>query len=334
MAMLFFLVASHATAQENQDQNADYPGSYELRYDLIPELRYEPIPFSKAGGAIDIVVTRDTDDFERNVYSIGGMVRYASSSDFLAVGASRNEFRQGADRIDVDSLLVAYRKINPRTAEGLNLRAGLALAGDTTKIHGEGSWNLRFSESTGAEFIASRDAIETMPALRQGWMANFFAVSVDHAVTDRVTVIGMPTYRTFSDGNEQTGVRGWLIYSLLPEYGLSASVRARAFTSSQDGGGVYFSPEDYERVEAGLRLRRSIGHWRIFATMDFGQEKVNHAEAKPTSQYVLSAQRNLPNGAALGIQANYFRSGDSLSNSTGSDKYAWRLARLYFVMPF
>lgn len=326
MAMLFFLMASQAPAQEYQQRNADYRGLYDLPDD--------PDAFSLAGGVIDVMVTRDTDDFERNIYRIGGMARYTSRNDFLAIGVSRNEFRQGADRIDVDSIGVAYRKINRRTAEGLDFRAGLAVTGDTTKIHGEGTWNLRFSESTGAEFIASRDAVETMTALRQGLMANFWAISVDHAITDRFTVIGMPTYRTFSDGNEQTGLRGWLIYSLLPEYGLSASVRGRAYSSTQGGGGVYFSPDDYERFEAGLRLRRSIGDWRIFATMDFGNERINNTESKRTSQYVLSLQRNLYNGAALGVQANYFRAGDSLSNATESDKYAWWLGRVYFSIPF
>lgn len=286
------------------------------------------------GVGVDLVVTRDTDKFERNIARAAAMVRYESIYDFVAIGASRNEFRQGERSLHVNSLEGAIRKIDRATAEGITARAAVAFKGDRTEFHGEGVWNVRFSARTGVELIASRDAVESMQALTSGIMANFFAVSLDHALTSRLTVIGMPTYRRFSDGNEQTGLRGWIIYRLVPEYGLSLNVKARRYESSQNGSGAYFSPDRYERAEIGLRLRRAFGDWRVFATADVGRERINGDVEKPTSQLALTAQRNFANDTGLGLQLVYYRATDSSNNTIASDRYAWRMARLFFTIPF
>jgi hypothetical protein len=186
------------------------------------------------------------------------------------------------------------------------------------------------------ELIANRDAVETMAALGRAIMANFLAASFDHAVTERLTVIGMPTYRRFSDGNEQTGFRAWAIYGLLPEHGVSAQLKVRGYESTQNGGGAYFSPDRYERAEIGLRLRRAFGDWRVFATADVGRERIDRDIEKPTVQAALTAQRNFANNAGLGVQFAYYRASDSANNLNvnRSDHYAWRMARVYFTVPF
>jgi hypothetical protein len=286
------------------------------------------------GVGVDLVATRDSDSFERNIVRAGAMVRYESVYDFVAVGASTNEFRQGDWSLRVNSLVVNMRKVNRATAEGFNLRAAVAFKGDHTELHGEGSWNMRFSESTGVELIANRDAVETRKALSGGTMASFAAASFDHAFSERLTAIVMPTYRHFTDGNDQPGLRGWLIYVLAPEQGLSVNLKARAYQSSQDGGGAYFSPEHYERAEIGLRLRRSMGDWRVFATADLGRERINRDVEKPTSQFVLTAERIIARNLGVGLQFNYYRASDSANNTGGSDQYAWRMARVYFTIPF
>jgi hypothetical protein len=287
------------------------------------------------GVALDLLATRDTDKFERNITRVGAMVDYKSTYDFTAIGASSNEFRQDDWSLRVNSVLASVRKVNRATAEGFTARAEVAFKGDERQLHGEGNWNIRFSASTGVELIANRDAIETQRALTNGTMANFFAASFDHALSERLTVIGMPTYRHFSDGNEQAGLRGWLIYALIPERGLSLNVKARGYESSQNGGGAYFSPERYERAEIGLRLRRSMGDWRVFATADLGRERINRDIEKPTSQLALTAQRSFANNTGLGLQFAYYRASDSANNTASeTERYAWRMARLFVTIPF
>lgn len=299
-----------------------------------PQLYDEPDTLGWQGAAVDGVVTRDTDHFERNIVRGGAMVQFESMHDFVAVGASTDKFRQGDWSLRVNSLLAALRKVNPATAEGITARGALTVGGNRTRLHGEGVWNVRFTPQTGIELIASRDAVETVQGLQRGTLSNFFAAGLDHALSERLTVIGMPTYRRFSDGNEQTGWRGWLIYTVAPSQGLSVSVKARSYDSSRGGGGVYFSPDHYDRAEIGLRLRRAIADWRVFATADLGRERIDRTIEKPTAQLSLTAQRALGGGAALGLQLAYFRASESAGNVGASDRYAWRMARLTVLLPF
>jgi hypothetical protein len=308
--------------------------------DRLPADTRTPASFGDAdelwlqGVAAGLAATRDSDKFERNITRVGAMVHYESSYDFIALGASSNLFRQNDWSRRVNSLVASLRKVDRATAEGITVRAALASSGDRTELHGEADWNIRFSKNAGVELIANRDFVETRQALTNGTMASFLGASFDYAATERLTLIGMPTYRRFTDGNEQLGLRGWLIYGLIPEQGLSVQAKARAYHSSQDGGGAYFSPEDYARAEIGLRLRRAVGDWRVYATADLGRERINRDIDKPTSGLALTAQRHFSNNAGLGWQLAYFRASDSASNTGGSDRYAWRLARAFVTIPF
>jgi hypothetical protein len=289
---------------------------------------------SLPGVAMDLVVTRDTDKFERNIARVGAMVQYESPYDFIAIGASSNEFRQGDWSTRVNSLEAVVRKVNRGTAEGVTARAALAVKGGQTEFHGEGGWNIRFSQRTGVELIANRDAVETVQAFTNNIMANFFAVSLDHELIERLTVIGMPTYRSFSDGNDQIGLRGWIIYGLIPEYGLSINLKVRGYESSQNGGGAYFSPERYERAEIGVRLRKAFGDWRVFATADVGRERINRDIEKPTFGLALTTQRIFANSVSLGLHFSYYRASETTNATDTSGDYAWQMARIVLSVPF
>ena len=285
------------------------------------------------GVLVDAVATRDSDHFERNALRVAATVRYESIYDFLALGASRNEFIQGSSSFEINSIVGMVRSVNRATLEGITARLAVADAPRRTVLHGEGTWNIRFSGTTGMELLANRDAVESMPALQQGILSNFVAVSLDHALTERLTVIAMPTYRWFSDGNDQKGFRAWLIHTLVPEHGLSVELKLRGYESSQVSS-AYFSPDRYERAEIGLRLRRSFGEWRLYATADAGMERINGDTEKPAGEAMLTARRFFAGGAALGAQLAYFRSSDGAGNLSSSGSYSWRMARVLFTIPF
>lgn len=317
------LAANELDVAEKRPTNTQAP-------DLIDESEH----FAVHGLIADRVSNSDTDKFKRDTTRVGAMVHYASPYEFIAIGASRNEFRQGNWSAGVNSLVLAGRSINRRTGEGYTGR--LAATTNTEKInwHGEGTWNVRFSERTGAELIGSRDAVETVGALKEGILSNFLAVSVDHALTDRLTVIGMPTYQRFTDSNSRRGWRGWGIYNLLPDYGISVEIKAQAYDSSGSSNGLYFNPEHYERKEAGLRMRRSIGQWRVFATADFGRERIDRDIEKPTRIFALAAQRSFANNVTAGVQYSYYQASSSGTEISSSDDYTWRMARIYLAIPF
>ena len=112
------------------------------------------------------------------------------------------------------------------------------------------------------------------------------------------------------------------------------NIKARTYESSESGGGICFSPDTYQRVEAGLRLRRSIGSWRFYATADLGREWINEDIEKPTTHLSLAATRRIGEAADLGVQWAYYRASDAASNIDATGSYRWHMARVYFSLPF
>lgn len=284
------------------------------------------------GPALDFVSARDSDGFKRQTARAGAMVHYASPYEFLAVGASRDEFSQGVWSKGVNSILLAGRNVNRRTAEGYTGRLELTTNTDKIEWHGGLTWNKRFNEKAGMEMIFNRDVVETRAALDQATLANLYAVSLDYAFAERWTIIAMPTYRDFTDGNAQRGGRGWLIYNLLPEYGVSAQIKGQFYDSSR-GSTQYFSPDDYQRAEMGLRMRHAFGDWRVFADAAMGRERINNEIEQPTTTLVLTGQRSFNNNITVAAQLSYFRASAAGATIDTSGDYNWRMLRLVMTVP-
>jgi hypothetical protein len=306
----------------------------ELRSDAnqTPLMAHSHSDIGIMGPAFDLIGARDSDGFHRRTVRAAVMVKYDSPYDFIAVGLNRNEFSQNDWSKGINSIELTGRKVNRRTAEGFT--GNVAITTNTEKLewHGGFTWNQRFTEKAGMELIFNRDAIETRAALDNQTLANFYAVSLDYAASDRWTVIAMPTYRDFTDGNAQRGGRGWLIYSLLPEYGLSAQLKGQFYDSTR-GSDQYFSPDNYERAELGLRFRHAFGDWRVFADAAYGREFINHDIEQPTTTVVLRGERSFSNQIAVGLQLSYYRAAANGTQLDASDDYHWSMTRLYMTIP-
>lgn len=283
------------------------------------------------GSGIDSVYTTDTDGFKSARLRVGALVHYQSAYDLIAVGGGGTYYKQDDWSKERYTLAGAIRKMDRATGAGVTATAGISSVGDHLKLFGEGTWNIRLSQSTGVEFIGQRDFVETRAALDTGTMTNYLAASVDHAVNDRFTVIGLAGGQWFSDDNHRTHLRGRAIYALLPEQGLSVQVRAQGYESSRPGGGLYFNPDRYERADIGLRLRRSIADWRVLATAGGGQEWIDHATRNPTSYAELGGQRSLASNLTLALTFAYYRASEA--DSVGSGDYNWRYFRALFIIP-
>lgn len=286
------------------------------------------------GGTLDGVDSHDSDGFRRTTVRGGAMLFFDSPYRFVALGGSRDEFRQRRWTYEVNSIVLAGRSIERQTAGGFTGR--LALTTNTKRVqwHGEGSWNIRLSERAGIELLANRDAVETAAALRTGVLSNFVGASLDYALSDRLTAIAMPTYQRFSDGYSRGGGRAWIIYGILPQYGISTELKARVEDASGKSRGRYFSPEYYERYEAGLRVRTSLGAWRLFATAALGQERINHEISNPTAIAMLNIQRSFTGNTTIGGQLSYYRAAGAGTSTDASGDYDWQMARLYLAIPF
>lgn len=321
------LIAAHtAWGAERLDSRRQAP---ELSPTTPPEHHDDEYIF---GTGIDTIYTTDSEHFRSIRLRAAALVRYESPWDLIAVGGGGVYYKQDDWSKERYSLAGAIRKLDRETGAGVVAVGGVASVGDHQKLFGEGTWNVRLTRSTGVEFIGQRDFVETRPALDAGTMTNFFAASADHAVSDRLTVIGLAGGQWYSDDNHRTHLRGRAIYALLPEHGLSVQVRAQGYESSRPGGGLYFNPDRYERADIGLRVRRSVGaDWRVLAAVGAGQEWIDHSVKNPTAYAEARGQRSFANNVTLALTFAYYRASEA--ESAGSGDYRWSYFRVLLIIP-
>jgi len=297
---------------------------------LVPDYEHELFD----GSGFDVLHTRDSDRFRSTRTRIGALVDYKSAYDFIALGGGGTRYEQDAWSADRYTLNSVIRKQERATGAGLLANLGVSTVGDHQKGIGEATWNIRLSPSGGFEFIGQREFVETRPSLESGVMTNYLAASGDLAVTDRFTVIGLAGEQWFSDDNRRTHLRGTAIYSLLPEQGLSVQGRARGYESSRSGGVLYFNPDDYERGDIGLRLRRAFGNWRVLAAAGGGRERINRDVEKPTRYADFRAERSFANNFSVALTFSLSKASDSDGAITGGSTYTWRYYRAVLIAPF
>ena len=324
LAILLALLPAGAAAQrtpdpstaEDRNRNADY-------FDLLPGV----------GGGADFTGTRDSDRFESRRTRLGALVRYNSPYDFLAVAAGTDYYRQDAWSERGYALWGILQKVEPATAAGISAGVGLLHLNGHDHLLADAVWNHRFSAQTGSELILQRDVVESRAAIDTGATQNFVGASVDHAFSERLTAIGLAGAQNFSDDNNRAHLRGWLIYTLVPEYGLAAQVRARGYQSSRQGSPFYFNPENYENADIGLRLRKRVAGWRVHALLAAGEERVDRDVTNPTRFAQFNVDRILTGDIRVGLRYAYSRAAGQDTGDT-SGTYTWRYLRLFVVAPF
>lgn len=290
--------------------------------------------FPGAGVDFDLLGTRDSDHFSARHTRAGLLRSHESIYRFSGVHVGADEYRQGEWSRHGASLLGAYRDVDRATAAGLSVVGGFSRTADTTRLVGEFAWNVRLSAATGVELHGNREFIETRVGIESATMSNFLAASVDHTIAERLTLIGLAGAQQFSDDNTRLHLRGRAIYLLSPQQGFGVEVRVRAYESLQPGLAAYFNPEHYARGEMGLRLRRSLGGWRVFAEAGAGREGVDLNFRNPTAYFSARAQRSFANGLTFAVNYAAQRSSEGDGASSIEGKYRWQYLRAFLLVPF
>ena len=141
----------------------------------------------------------------------------------------------------------------------------------------------------------------------------------------------MAGWQPFTDGNARALLRARMIWSLLPEQGISAQLRWRQYSSSDaDVGGAYFNPDRYRTWDAVLSLRRRVGAWTVAGLAGGGQERVDRGSWQSTGVADVRAEGPLSRGMRLAVNAAY-------SNAAGfanSPNYWYGSASINVIIPF
>jgi hypothetical protein len=260
----------------------------------------------------DLTLTRDADRFAATHVALGYLPTYRSPQDYWGTSIGNDHYAQDSWSRDGQRLLARVRQLDAQSGAGLSADVGIARVADKTTLVADATWSKRLAPATGIELIGARDWVDTQLGIDDGITYDFIGASLEQGLGDRFTAIGLAGHQRFSDGNARNHLRARLIFSLVPEQGLSLQLRHRRFTA--DDVTVprrYFNPERYEETQFVLALRRRIQAWpgwTINGHVGGGQEIIDRTERKPTTTAELRLDGPLDNGWRLGLRAQYLRS--------------------------
>ena len=181
------------------------------------------------------------------------------------------------------------------------------------------------------EYFVERDVLET-PRGVEGLHHTFLGASFDLPLGEGerqqlTTLVGV---QDFTGSNVRAHLRASYIATVVPEWGLSAQLRTRAFHNSVPGEYDYYSPRWFAEAVPVLQVRRFRDRWMYSAALGWGWQRSSGTDVRE-ARLVEAAVTSPRTGRDW-----YFRATASYSNTpTGAGQsYGYRQLMLELVRPF
>lgn len=181
------------------------------------------------------------------------------------------------------------------------------------------------------EYFVERDVLET-PRGVEGLHHTFLGASFDLPLGtgDRQQLTTLVGVQDFTGSNNRAHVRASYIVTVVPEWGLSAQLRTRAFHNSVPGEYDYYSPRWFAEAVPVLQVRRFHDRWMYSAALGWGWQRSSGTDVRE-ARLVEAAITSPRTGRDW-----YLRATASYSNTpTGAGQsYGYRQLMLELVRPF
>lgn len=274
---------------------------------------------------------RDNENFNTQRVALEYLPKYTRAELLTGVRYTEHRYDQNAWSRNGQQLSFLQRQIDPATANGWQLEAGIFHQGRHDLLTVEANYRTALAERTSLEMFVNRDWVETAAALDRGVHFTFGGVTVDQVVSPRVTLVGLAGIQSFSDGNSRNHGRVKLIFQPDPDLGLTLQGRYRVYTSSSDDvGGAYFNPSRYDEAMLAAGWRQRVRGWMLGMTAGVGQQKVASDPRTPTRLLELSLQ-SPANNKNYSFRA---RTGMSQSASFNGPDYRYNYVQGEWILAF
>lgn len=221
---------------------------------------------SRPASGADIFYSSDTDDTEIVRLGVDLDLRNRGPEDHLGLRVERawyNPSGRGEEARD---------RIFLRAADSggdWQWRARIGTDGDNVI----GAISVNDRSPFRKEFFVERDIVETRQGLDRGIYSTFVGASIDLPVDDRNVFGAMVGAQAFTGDNVRLHAHGNYIHVLQPEWGLSAQLRGRYFSSSEPREFDYYSPRWYAELLPVLQLRRFVDGWELVGAGGYGVQR-------------------------------------------------------------
>ena len=251
----------------------------------------------------------DSDGFQTQKLSAEFFPQYENADDYLGIRASAYRYKADTWKQDGQKISFIGRQIDSATANGWAVEAGIFQQNDHTLLTLDGSYRTPIAQKTAIEVFASREWVETQPALEHGTHFTFVGAALDQGLGEHVTVVGVAGLQFFSDDNRRDHGRVKLIYQPSLDLGLTLQARYRMYQSSEeDVGRQYFNPKDYHESMVALGWRQRFSGWSAGFTAGLGREKINDIPSQSTRLFELNLQSPIYGSQFIRMNAGYNRS--------------------------
>ena len=275
--------------------------------------------------------SRDNESFSTQRLMLEYLPQYTHADFLTGVRYTDHHYEQNDWSRSGQQLSFLRRQIDPATANGWQLEAGMFSQGGHDLLTVDANYRTALAERTSVEVFLNRDWVETAAALDNGVHFTFGGVAIDQILSPSITLVGLAGLQSFSDGNSRNHGRLKLIYQPDPDLGLTFQARYRVYTSSSDDvGGAYFNPSRYDEAMLAVGWRQKIHGWMARLTAGAGQQKVGSDPHGPTRLLELGLQSPI-NNKNCAFRA---RVGISQSASFNGPDYRYHYAQGEWIVAF
>ncbi|MBU0621688.1 MAG: hypothetical protein KJ795_07560 [Gammaproteobacteria bacterium] len=266
-----------------------------------------------------LFASHDTEGFDTHAVAMEYLPRLRNADNLTGVKYTRRTFSQQKWKLEADQVSFMGRAIDPATANGWQLDAGLSRQGHHDMLTLDGSYHLPLAAKTGLDLFMNLDWVETRTALEQGINFAFIGASLDQGIGDHWTVVGMAGEQDFSDSVTREHFRAKVVYQPMLDSGLTLQLRYRSsYSDTANASGTYFNPAHYDEILFAAGWRKRIQGWVFRATAGAGTQHVNSDPGSDTRLLELALD-----SPSRGTQFIRVRGGHNQSASFGGPNYRY-----------
>lgn len=275
-------------------------------------------------------VSHDSEGFNTNALAVEYLPAFRHGNDLTGARVTFRDYTQNDWRRQAQQVTFIKRNIDPATANGWQLDAGLSTQGGHGTLTLDGSYHRPLAAKMGLDLFINRDWVETRTALDRGIDFTFFGAAIDQGIGERWTAVGVAGLQYFSDGNRREHYRAKVVFQPMPDSGLTLQLRYRTYHStSTTVGAAYFNPTRYDETLLALGWRKRIAGWVLGTTAGAGMQHVNNDPGSNTRLLEL-----LLDSPYRGNQFIRVRGGNSKSASFGGPNYEYTYLQGEWILRF
>ena len=239
----------------------------------------------------------------------GYMPLYEHGERYSGIQYQRNQFSQNGWNSFANQVELITKSINPRSALGYNLNIAYNRQNNFGLLTTDSQYSLRLHDKLRAEILLNRDRVETQNSINNNIYYTMPAASIEYQPFERLTLVAMGGDMFFSDTNTRAFMRLRGIFTLIPEYGLSAQIRYRQYhDSNTDVTNNYFNPADYYEGMGVLAFRKRLEGWILNGTAGLGRQSINNQPATTTKLLEFGAKSPISGNLYLNTRLGYGKS--------------------------